>query len=140
MAKKTRIDLALSLDIHRSYGMAEVWKFIFDARNNHDGKANKKALYDQIDADTLDMNKDSYPFLRKFLNRILINEKWIANHIASLTFVMLWDILSERQPTVKRALPTHVQLAHTPTANKNVLTGKKEARVERKCQPKASHS
>ena len=99
MGRQARIDLALSLDIHRSNAGAYLFKFLYGLKKR--GDPNKRLLHEQLATSQFELNKDTNPFFRKYLNEKLKSEKWIANHIASLTFIMLWDILSERQPTVK---------------------------------------
>jgi hypothetical protein len=99
MGRQTRIDLALSLDIHRSNAGAHLLKSLYGLRKH--GDSDKQRLQDQIATTQFELNKDTNPFFRKYLNERLKSVKWIANHIAELTFIMLWDILSERQPTVK---------------------------------------
>ncbi len=98
MDKKTRTDLALSLDIRRSTGSAHFSKFMWILKDNDDPKA---ALAEQFATTQLEINEDTNPFFRKFINKKLVNGKRIADHIADLTFIMLWDILSETQPTIR---------------------------------------
>jgi len=97
--RQTRIDLALSLDIHRSNATAHLFKFLYGVSKR--GDPDKQLLGEQFATVQFELNKDTNPFFRKYINEKLKSEKWIANHIASLTFIMLWDILSETQPTIK---------------------------------------
>jgi len=99
MGRQTRIDLALSLDIHRSNAAAYILKSLYGLKKH--GDPDKSELQEQIATTQFELNKDTNPFFRKSLNEKLKNDKWIANHVDSLTFIMLWDILSETQPTAK---------------------------------------
>jgi hypothetical protein len=98
MGRQIRIDLALSLDIHRSNGGAHAFKSMWGLK---DSKDPKQALAEQLATTQLEINEDTNPFFRKFINKKLKDKKRIADHIADLTFIMLWDILSETQPTIR---------------------------------------
>jgi hypothetical protein len=98
MGRQTRIDLALSIDIHRSNSGAYFFKYLFGLKKQ--GDPDKQLLAQQVANTQFDLNKDTNPFFRKYINERLKSEKWIANQIESLTFIMLWDILSETQPTI----------------------------------------
>jgi hypothetical protein len=98
MSRKTRLDLAFSIDIHRNNASAQFESFLFSKKKE---PLTREMMYKQMEGGTFDLNKDNYPFLRKCVNRKLLNEEWIATHVASLTYIMLWDILSETQPTIR---------------------------------------
>ena len=98
MDKKTRTDLALSIDIRRSTGSAHFSKFMWRLKDNDDPK---EALAEQFATTQLEINEDTNPFFRKFINQKLVNGERVSNHIADLAFIMLWDILSETQPTIR---------------------------------------
>jgi len=94
MGRKTRIDLALSLDIHRSNAAAYFLKYLFGLKEHGDSG---EMLAQQVANVQFDLNKDTNPFFRKYINERLKDENWIASQIESLTYIMLWDILSEKQ-------------------------------------------
>lgn len=98
MERQTRIDLALSLDIHQSNAGAHVFKSIWGLK---DSKDPKQALAEQLAITQFKINEDTNPFFRKFINKKLKDKKRIGDHIADLTFIMLWDILSKTQPTIR---------------------------------------
>jgi hypothetical protein len=99
MSRETRLDLAFSIDIHHNNASAQLESFLFSRKKKE--LLTRETMYKQIEGGTFDLNMDSYPSLRKFVNRKLLSEEWIATHIVSLTYIMLWDILSETQPTIK---------------------------------------
>jgi hypothetical protein len=114
MDKKTRIDLALSLDIRRSTGSAHFEKILWGLR---DEKNPRQALHEQFATTQFELNEDFNPFFRKFINQKLIDGERIANHIADLAFIMLWDVLSETQPTI-RDLTEKGKYPHSYTIDK----------------------
>lgn len=98
MGKQTRLDLALSLNIQRSNAGAHLFKTFYGLKKSKDPKQD---LAEQMATTQFQLNEDTNPFFRKFVNEKLKDKKRIANHIADLTFIMLWDILSETQPTIR---------------------------------------
>jgi hypothetical protein len=97
MGRKTRIDLALSLDVHRPNAGAYATKFIFDLKKH--GDPGKQKLAAQLANGQFDLNKDTNPLFRKYINDRLKSENWIKEQIERLTYIMLWDVLSVTQPT-----------------------------------------
>jgi len=99
IGRQKRIDLALSLDVHRSNAGAYIFKTIFGLKKSRN--LDKQSLDEEMAYVQVELNKDFNPFFRKYINEKLKSKKRIADHIAYLTFIMLWDILSKTQPTIK---------------------------------------